>query len=79
MAALPTADEKARMALLVFQHFNVRPDEVLTQGNFVAYAAKNDVRTEDLAEGIDRGYELGWFDGGPNGTIILTKAGFEAI
>ena len=79
MAHLPTDDEKARMALEVFEHFGKRPGEVLTQKNFVVIAAQRNWRIQDVSEGIERCADLGWFEQGPNNSIRLTEAGFAAI
>lgn len=67
------------LVLRIFKDFDTRPGEVLMSQNFTAVAAKNGWRNDDIASGIKRGYALGWFEDGPNGTVKLNDSGFAAI
>lgn len=79
MAALPTPEESARRVLDIYKHFGTRPGEGLSTQNFLAVAANRGLRTNDLVDGIRYGGENGWFEDGPNGSVLLTEAGFEEI
>ena len=79
MAKLPTADEKARMALEAFRSINGRPGDVVTRRHFTAVALEKRWRSDEVAEGIKEGYDRGWFEDGPNGSVRLTKAGFSEL
>ncbi|TYR31976.1 hypothetical protein FY036_12860 [Mesorhizobium microcysteis] len=79
MATLPTLEDKGRMVLTIFKHFDTRPGEVLDKRNLVTMCAQWDWRTSDIAKGVEYGLDTGWFEGGPNNSIRLTEAGFAAI
>ena len=72
-------DEKAHMALRVFQHFGSRQGEVLRLDSFAGFAAKHGWTTEDIADGLAYGRSLGWFIDGPNGSTKLTASGYAEI
>ena len=79
MATLPTLEGKARQVLQIFKHFGTRPGEALGQNNIVAVTAKNNWRGSDIADGLEYGLDNGWFEGGPNDSILLTKDGYAEI
>ena len=79
MPTLPTKPESARIVLDIFKHFGTRPGEVLQQHDFGVIAASDGLRMSDVADGLEYGYEQGWFEDGPNNSIKLTEAGFAAI
>ena len=79
MATLPTPEESARVVLGIYKRFGIRPGEVLRGNNFMAIAAKIDVRPEDIGVGLEYGYGQGWFEDGPNGSVRLTELGFSEI
>jgi hypothetical protein len=79
MATLPSADDKLRQVLDIYQHFGTRPGEGLFTQNFMAIAAKRGLRMTDIADGMELGVKLGYFDQGQNNVLILTEAGFAAI
>jgi hypothetical protein len=79
MAASPTTDEKARMALRIFQHFGTRPRDTLRGDNFVGFATRHGWENADVVEGLVIGKSLGWFEDGPNDSFRLTAAGFAAF
>ena len=72
-------DEKAHMALRVFQHSGSRRGESLRPDSFAGFAAKHGWSPEDVAEGLQYGRTLGWFVDGPNASTCLTAAGNAAI
>jgi hypothetical protein len=79
MAQSTTPDEKAHMALRVFQHFGSRQGEVLRMDSFTGFAAKHGWTPEDIAEGLGYGRSAGWFVDGPNDSTKLTAAGYAEI
>ena len=56
MAKLPTADEKARIALEAFRSINGRPGDVVTKQHFTAVALEKRWRNDEVAEGIKECY-----------------------
>jgi hypothetical protein len=74
-----TDDEKARLVLDVFAHFDTEPGEPLAMGNLLSIAAMNGWTTTDIADGFRHGVALGWFEEGPNGTALLTPKGLAEI
>ncbi len=78
MATLPSADDKLRQVLDMYKHFGTRPGGLLTQ-NFTAVAVNRGLRMTDIADGMKRGVELGYFDQGQNNSLILTEGGLAAI
>jgi len=74
-----TDAEKARLVLDVFKHFDTEPGELLAAGNLLSIAAMNGWQTTDVAEGYAHGVSLGWFEDGPNGTVLLTPEGFAQL
>ncbi len=70
-----TDDEKARLVLDIFRHFDTEPGEQLAAGNLLSIAAMNGWQTTDVNEGYRYGVTLGWFEDGPNGTVMLTAKG----
>ena len=78
MATLPT-DDKLRMVLDIFEHFGIRPGQVLLPGNITAVAANKGLRMEDITRGLEVGRERGLFENGPNNSIKLTDTGFAAV
>lgn len=79
MAKLPSDNDKARMALDVFQHFGTRPNEVIMQQNVMAVSVQRGWRHEDLVDGLKIAADRGWVEDGPNGTIRLTEDGFAQV
>jgi hypothetical protein len=79
VATLPSTSEKARMALRVFQHFGSRPREVLRLDSFLGFAATHGWSPENIAEGLQDGRDLAWFEDGPEGSTRLTAAGYAEI
>jgi hypothetical protein len=79
MATLPTAEEKARMALAVFRRLNKRAGDVVQINGFISVAASMKLRSEEIAEGIEHGMNLGWFEDAGNGSVRLTQKGFAEI
>ena len=79
MATLPTPEENARKVLEIFAHFNLRAGEVLRTNNFLAIAAKWNLRTEDLDDGLKKAEEFGWVESTENGSVRLTEAGFSEM
>lgn len=79
MDVLPSADEKARMMLDVYQHFGARPDEELRSDTFMGIAADRGWRASDIADGLERACELGWIEQKPDDAFRLTASGFAAI
>ena len=79
MAKLPTADEKARMALEAFRSINGRPGDVVTRRHFTAVALEKGWRIDEVAEGIEECSDRDWFEDGPNGSVRPTKAGFSEL
>lgn len=79
MATLPTADDKARMVLRIYQHFNARPGHVLLPNNFVTLAAILNVPMSDLNDGLEHGVSLGWLEQTPTKSFRLTQAGFDKM
>jgi hypothetical protein len=79
MSSTNTPDEKARMALVVFKHFGLRPKETLRVDNFTSFAPRRGWDPGELMEGLEHGKTLGWFEDGPNESTRLTSAGFAAI
>ena len=75
-ATLLTPEQKARLVLEVFASLGRRPGETLTADDFVAVARRRGLRTDDLADGIEQGELLGWFDRTAQGAIRFTPAGF---
>lgn len=71
-------DEKGLMALKIFRHYGVRADEELRYGHLITMCAKWRWKTSDIADGIDFGVEMGWFERLPNGRIKLSEAGYWA-
>lgn len=74
-----TDAEKARLVLDVFAHFDTEPGEPMAAGNLLSIAAMNGWKTTDIADGYKHGVSLGWFADGPNGTVMITPAGFAEI
>lgn len=74
-----TDAEKARLVLDVFAHFDTEVGEQLAYGNLLSIAAMNAWKTTDIADGYKHGVMLGWFEGGPNGTVTITSAGHAQI
>ena len=72
-------EDKARMALVVFKHFGLRPKESLRIDSFVSFAPRRGWAPEDLAEGLEHGKGLGWFEDGPNQSFRLTATGFANL
>jgi hypothetical protein len=70
-----TDEEKARLVLNIFRHFDSEPGEPLSAGNLLSIAAMNGWQTTDVNEGFRHGVTLGWFEDGPNGTVMLTAKG----
>ena len=79
MATLLSPDEKARMALRVFQHFGSARGEALRPDSFAGFGAKHGWTPEDVAEGLEYGRTLGWFVDGQDGSTRLTAAGTAEI
>ncbi len=79
MAMLPTAEDKARKVLEIYKHFGSRPGHVLMTNNFVARAARMNLSVQDLADGLEHGMSLGWFEETPAGSMCLTEAGFAEM
>jgi hypothetical protein len=79
MAVLATPEECARKVLRIYEHFGTRPGEGLSTQNFLAIAAVQGLRNDELIEGLRYGDEKGWFEDGPNGFVLLTKPGFAEI
>lgn len=79
MAALTTPEDKGHMVLKIYDHFGTRPGEVLRQGNLLAMCAQWGWSTSDIADGIEYGQSVGWFEDGPNNSLMLTETGFSEI
>jgi hypothetical protein len=79
MATLPTPEESARRVLDIYKHFGTRPGEGLSTQNFLTVAANQGLCTDDLLDGMRYGDENDWFEDGPNGSVLLTEAGFAEI
>jgi len=79
MAKLPTADEKARMALEAFRSIAGRPGDVVTRQHFTAVAREKGWRIDEVVEGIKVCYDRSWFEVGPNGSDRLTETGFSEL
>ena len=79
MATLPTPEENARTVLRIFKTFGRRPGEVLMPNNLLAIATQEGLRSDDINQGLEYGYEKGWFEAGPNGSIKLTASGFDEM
>ena len=79
MATLPTPEASARRVLNIYKHFGTRPGEGLLTQNFLAVAENQGLHNNDLLDGLRYGDEKGWFENGPNGSVLLTEAGFAEI
>ena len=79
MTILPSAEENGKMVLGIFSHFKVQPDEVLMSNNFVAWAARNRIRIDNVKSGLDFALKEGWIAEGPNGSLALTRFGFDLM
>lgn len=79
MAETPTPIENARLVLTIYKHFHKKSGEVLWRENFQTYVAEKALSQEDVKSGLIHGYELKWFEDGPNGTIKLTAEGFKEL
>ena len=71
--------ENGRMVLGIYHHFKVRPGEVLVSNNFLAWAGRNRVQVNDVQTGLDYALEAGWIFERSNGSLELTKSGFEMM
>ena len=76
MDMVQTPEEKARLVLQIFASFGRRPGESLSLNDFVGIATRRGWRTDHIADGIEHGEKLGWFDRAANGSIRFTAAGF---
>ena len=72
-----TPEEKAQLVVEIFASFGKRPGEALTASDFVSIAKRRGWRTDYIADGIEHGEKLGWFDRAPGGAIRVTSAGFS--
>ena len=79
MAKLPTKEENAREVLKAFEHFKVKPGEVLSPGNFTISGTQHDMKVSEVSSGLLYGFEQGWFEEGPNNSVRLTDIGFAEI
>ena len=79
LVGTPTPAGSARHILNLFGEFSVHPGEVLSSNNLTSYAAHNGLRSRDIVNGVDYGYEQGWFEAGPDKTIRLTHKGYEQV
>jgi hypothetical protein len=79
MGTFPTSEEFARALLAIFRGHNVRPGGVLlprqVNMQFLTYGG----RADDYAAALQYAEEQGWLELGPNNTLRLTQAGFDAI
>ena len=79
MAVLPTPQESARKVLHVFvSHFNCRPGDVLQKNNLMVCMTHYQMRSEDLASGLEYAEKMGWLEATDRGGVRLTEAGFLA-
>lgn len=67
------------MVLSIYAHFNSRPGEALRSNNFIAVAARQRIRIDDLQAGLDYAAEMGWVEETENGYLKLTDKGFEMM
>jgi hypothetical protein len=61
------------------EHFLTRPGHALLPNHFVAVAAKKRISMEDIKAGLEYGGSLGWFEPGPNDSVVLTADGFAEM
>ena len=67
------------MVLRIFQHFGSRPGEVLRGDNLTGFSTRHGWSAAEIAEGLEHGVDLGWFDYAPDEAARLTKAGYAEI
>ena len=63
----------------IFQHFNMRSEEVLRLTNFIAMAGKWGWQMDDIKDGLKWGVDNGWIEEKEGGGIMLTEAGFKEM
>lgn len=76
MARLPTANEKVRKVLDIFQHFNGRPGHVIRGNNLYGGAGRLGIPMEDVRAGLIDAEAEGLVERTNNGGFRLTEAGF---
>lgn len=79
MANLPTAEDKARMVLRIFNHFGKRPGGFLQNHNFLTVYQKLEMQWADVNDGLDEAAKRGWIQKDEQGFIRLTESGFANI
>lgn len=79
MADLPSDEEKARAVLDIFKKHGARAGHGLLPQNFTAETGPGRFTMKEYGEGIKLGCDRGWFEVGPNQSVILTDNGFEAM
>lgn len=78
MAALPSAEDSARVILRIYvSHFNRRPGHVLSLNNFLCTIDKYDLRPEDFNNGLRFAINKGWLSLESESSYKLTESGFS--
>lgn len=75
---MSSTEDKARLALDIFKQFDTEPGELIAAGNLLSIAAMNGWPTTEVNDSYRAGVTLGWFEDGPNGTVMLTAKGAAA-
>ena len=72
-------EENARLVLQIYSHFGRQPGEALLANNFLAVAARRRIPVSDIQRGLDHASEVGWIEKAENGSLRLTRRGYEAM